>query len=51
MNRFGFILFSFKQSAHDPCILFKNGMIVVMYVDDAGIGAKSKNDINELVQQ
>ena len=30
-----------KQSVHDPCLLFKTGMIVVLYVDDAGIlGAK-----------
>ena len=41
----------FKQSVHDPCLLFKKGMIVVLYVDDAGIGAKSKAAVDELVQQ
>lgn len=41
----------FKQSVHDPCLLFKQGMIVVLYVDDAGIGAKSKAAVDELVQQ
>jgi hypothetical protein len=41
----------FEQSAHDPCLLFKPGMIVVLYVDDAGIGAKSKTAVDELVQQ
>ena len=41
----------FKQSAHDPCLLFKKCMIVVLYVDNAGIGAESKAAVNELVQQ
>ena len=29
----------FVQSSYDPCLLYKSGMMIVMYVDDCGIGA------------
>ena len=29
----------FKQSAHDPCFMYKPNMMLVLYVDDAGIAA------------
>jgi len=39
----------FKQSKFDPCLLFRPGMMVVMYVDDFGIGAKDPTEIDGLV--
>ena len=46
----GFKTLGFKQSEFDPCLLYKKGMIVVLYVDDAGIGAKDPNDIDRLIE-
>jgi hypothetical protein len=39
----------FKQSAHDPCFMYKPNMMLVLYVDDAGIAAKDPADIDKLV--
>ena len=39
----------FTQSVFDPCLLFKPGMMIVMYVDDCGIGAANPKDIDRLV--
>ena len=39
----------FKQSAIDPCLLLKNDMIVVTYVDDCLIFSDSKEKIDELL--
>jgi hypothetical protein len=44
MKRLGFV-----QSAHDPCLLFKSGMMIVLFVDDAGIAAENPEDIKKLV--
>ena len=44
MLRLGFV-----QSVHDPCLLFKSGMCIVLYVDDAGISAAKKEDVDKLV--
>jgi hypothetical protein len=41
----------FCQSNHDACLLTKKGMILVVFVDDAGIGSKRKEDADNLVQQ
>ena len=41
----------FTQSLFDPCLLFKTNMIIVLYVDDAGIGAANPADIDSLIQQ
>ena len=40
-----------KQSKYDPCLFYKPGMIVVLYVDDAGIGAKDPADIDDLIEK
>ena len=47
----GFKKCGFKQSAFDPCLLYKKGMMVVLYVDDAGIGAQNPDDIDALIEQ
>ena len=47
----GFKKCGFVQSKFDPCLLYKPGMIVVLYVDDAGIGAANMDDIDELIDQ
>ena len=47
----GFKKCGFHQSEIDPCLLYKKGMIVVLYVDDAGIGAADPKDIDRLVTQ
>ena len=41
----------FKQSAFDPCLLYKPTMILVIYVDDGGIGFKYKSDLNQFLEQ
>ncbi|CAJ1940544.1 unnamed protein product [Cylindrotheca closterium] len=47
----GFTKCGFKQSDFDPCLLYKKGMMVVLYVDDAGIGAKDPADIDKLIEE
>ena len=39
----------FKQSTYDPCLLYTDNMLVVLYVDDAGIAAKNPSDIDKLI--
>ena len=41
----------FKESAIDPCLLHKKNILMVLYVDDAGIAAPSRDIIDEFVQQ
>lgn len=38
----------FKQSQHDPCLLLRHDCILILYVDDLGISAKSSEIIEEL---
>ena len=38
------------QSKHDECLWFKDGMMVVCYVDDAGIAAKDPKDIDKFIE-
>ena len=40
----------FVQSKHDPCLLYKKGLMAVFYVDDAGIAAKDHKDIDSLIK-
>ena len=40
----------FRQSAFDPCLLFTDKIMVVLYVDDSGIAAKDPKDIDALIQ-
>ena len=40
-----------KQSAFDPCLWYKDNMILVQYVDDCGIGAPNKEIIDKFVQE
>ena len=44
-----FLKLGFVQSKFDPCLLYKPGMLIVMYVDDCGIGAADPKDIDRLV--
>ena len=39
----------FQKSQHDPCFMYKSNMMLVLYVDDAGIAAKDPADIDKLV--
>jgi hypothetical protein len=39
----------FVASKFDPCLLFKKGMMLVVYVDDVGIAVKRKEDVDEMV--
>ena len=41
----------FKQSAFDPCLLYKTTMVLVIYVDDAGVGFSSKSALDEFLKQ
>ena len=40
-----------KQSKHDPCLLFREDLIIICYVDDLGIQAPSKEVVDKLIQQ
>ena len=40
-----------KQSEFDPCLWYKDDMMLVQYVDDCGIAAPRKEIIDEFVQQ
>ena len=40
-----------KESDIDPCLLYRDDIIMVLYVDDAGIAAASKDTILQFVQQ
>jgi hypothetical protein len=39
----------FRPSTIDPCLLYKPGMLIVCYVDDAGIAAARKELVDELI--
>ena len=41
----------FEQSKHDPCLLLKPDIIIVLYVDDAGIAFKNESTLNDLLQR
>jgi hypothetical protein len=38
----------FKKCANDPCLLYKDTIMVVLYVDDLGIAYSNKNDLKKL---
>ncbi|MFM7311463.1 MAG: reverse transcriptase domain-containing protein, partial [Flavobacteriales bacterium] len=44
-----FVKLGFVPSSFDPCLLYRPGMLIVMYVDDCGIGAKDPAEIDQLV--
>ena len=39
----------FKQSDHDPCLMFTKDLIVIQYVDDLGIAGKDMKTIDALI--
>lgn len=39
----------FQESSYDKCLLYKTNIVIVLYVDDAGIGAQSPHLIDELI--
>jgi hypothetical protein len=41
----------FVVSKFDSCLLFKKDMMLVVYVDDVGISAKRKQDVDEMVER
>jgi len=41
----------FTASQYNPCLLYRANMLIVFYVDDAGIGAKDKKLIEDLVKE
>ena len=45
-----FMELGFKKSPFDPCLLYKDTMMVVLYVDDAGISYKDEADIDPLIR-
>ena len=38
------------QSKIDPCLMMKGDIFLVFFCDDAGVAAKSEQDINDLIQ-
>ena len=45
----GFKKLGFVPSTFDPCLLFRKGMMVVVYVDDCGVGAADPSEIDKLI--
>ena len=45
------IKLGFKQTKYDSCFFYKSNMMIVLYVDDAGIAAKDPKMIDELIDQ
>jgi hypothetical protein len=41
----------FQQSKYDPCVMWKNACILVIYTDDTIITGPSGNDINNIIQE
>jgi predicted RNA binding protein YcfA (HicA-like mRNA interferase family) len=41
----------FVPSKYDPCLLFKKGMMLVVYVDNVGIAAKMPEDVDDLIKR
>jgi hypothetical protein len=41
----------FQESSYDKCLLYKKDIVIVLYVDNTGIGAKSNDLIEELIQE
>mmetsp|Transcript_21406 Transcript_21406/g.29988 ORF Transcript_21406/g.29988 Transcript_21406/m.29988 type:complete len:240 (+) Transcript_21406:2-721(+) len=42
--------YGFKQSATDPCLFYKDGVILISWVDDCLIFAKSKQHADDLIK-
>jgi hypothetical protein len=40
----------FVPSQNEPCLLTRNGMMIVVYVDDAGIAARSEEEIDSFIE-
>ena len=40
-----------KESPHDQCLLYRPGLLMVLYVDDAGLAAPTMQGINHFVKQ
>ena len=40
-----------KESPFDPCLLYRDNLIMVLYVDDAGIAAPTRDIIESFVQE
>ena len=41
----------FQQSQYDPCLIFKRNILIIVYVDDAGIAAESEKIIDDLIKR
>lgn len=40
-----------KESPHDQCLLYRPGLLMVLYVDDAGLAAPTRAGIDHFVKQ
>jgi hypothetical protein len=40
----------FIPCTHDPCLLLRKGILVVVYCDDCGIGCKNPDDAEQLIK-
>jgi hypothetical protein len=41
----------FTQSKYDPCVLWKNGCIIVIYTDDTIIAGPDNTKVNEIIKE
>ena len=41
----------FKQYPHDPCLLFLPGLMMMLFVDDAGLAAPCQEDIEKFSEE
>jgi hypothetical protein len=40
----------FTPCTHDPCLLLRKGILIVVYCDDCGIGCKNPDDAEQLIK-
>ena len=45
-----FTKLGFTQSENDPCLWFKDGLIVIVYCDDLGVGFRERRLLDEFIE-
>ena len=49
--RTALIALNMRECAHDKCLFYRPGLLMVLYVDDAGIAAPTQRHIDEFVDE
>ena len=49
--RQGLISLGLKECPHDKCLFYRAGLLMVLYVDDAGIAAATEKEVHDFIQE